>query len=88
MYVQGIIHGTDPDHEEYWGRFETKDQRMVEQSILGLGLALAPHKIWEPLTDKQKDNVYRWLNQINLVDRSNPNNWLMFTVLVNVGFQK
>ncbi|OME87566.1 hypothetical protein BK120_03695 [Paenibacillus sp. FSL A5-0031] len=88
MYVQGIIHGTDPDHEEYWGSFGTKDQRMVEQSILGLGLALAPHKIWEPLTDKQKDNVYRWLNQINLVDRSNPNNWLMFTVLVNVGFQK
>jgi hypothetical protein len=88
MYVQGIINGTDPSHEEYWGEFRTKDQRMVEQSVLGLGLALAPNQLWEPLTEKQKDNVYRWLNQINLVDRSNPNNWLMFTVLVNVGFQK
>lgn len=88
MYLQGIIHGTDPEHVEYWGDFETKDQRMVEQSVLGLGLALAPHKIWDPLTDKEKQNVYRWLNQINLVDHSNPNNWLMFTVLVNIGFKK
>lgn len=88
LYRQGIIHGTDPNHEEYWGRFGTKDQRMVEQSVLGLGLALAPHQIWEPLNDEEKENVYRWLNQINLVDRSNPNNWLMFTVLVNVGFKK
>ncbi|WP_438348750.1 DUF2264 domain-containing protein [Paenibacillus sp. FA6] len=88
MYLQGIIHGTDPGHAEYWGDFGTKDQRMVEQSVLGLGLALAPHQIWDPLTDKEKQNVYRWLNQINLVDRSNPNNWLMFTVLVNIGFKK
>jgi hypothetical protein len=88
LYVQGIIHGTDPEHEAYWGDFGTKDQRMVEQSVLGLGLALAPHQIWEPLSAKEKGNVFRWLNQINLVDRSNPNNWLMFTVLVNVGFKK
>lgn len=88
MYIQGIIHGTDPDHAEYWGDFATKDQRMVEQSVLGLGLALAPHQIWDPLDDQQKDRLYRWLNQINLVDRSNPNNWLMFTVLVNIGFKK
>lgn len=88
MFLEGIINGTDPEHDEYWGEFSTKDQRMVEQAVLGLGLALAPHKLWEPLSDVQKRNVYNWLNQINHVDRSNPNNWLMFTVLVNVGFKK
>lgn len=88
LFVQGLINGTDPDHEEYWGDFGTKDQRMVEQAVLGLALALVPEKVWHPLSEKQQNNVYKWLNQINLVDRSNPNNWLMFTVLVNVGFKK
>lgn len=87
-FLEGIVNGTDPEHEEYWGEFSTKDQRMVEQAVLGLGLALAPHKLWEPLSDVQKMQVYNWLNQINHVDRSNPNNWLMFTVLLNVGFKK
>lgn len=88
LFVQGLIHGTDPEHEEYWGDFGTKDQRMVEQAVLGLALALVPEKVWHPLTDHEKHNLYQWLNQINLVDRSNPNNWLMFTVLVNIGFKK
>ncbi|CAH0120369.1 MULTISPECIES: DUF2264 domain-containing protein [unclassified Paenibacillus] len=88
LFLQGIANGTDPEHEEYWGDFGTKDQRMVEQAALGLGLALAPHRLWEPLNERQRDNLFRWLNQINLVDRSNPNNWLMFTVLVNIGLMK
>lgn len=88
LYLKGIVNGTDPEHEEYWGAFATKDQRMVEQAVLGLGLALAPHKLWHPLNEREQENLYGWLNQINLVDRSNPNNWLMFTVLVNIGFKK
>ncbi|WP_246072930.1 DUF2264 domain-containing protein [Paenibacillus dokdonensis] len=87
-YLKGIINGTNPEHEEYWGEFVTQDQRMVEQAVFGLGLALAPHKLWDPLSELEKQQLFRWLNQINLVDHSNPNNWLMFTVLVNVGFKK
>ncbi|MWV42906.1 DUF2264 domain-containing protein [Paenibacillus sp. HJL G12] len=88
LYLQGIINGTNPEYEEYWGAFVTQDQRMVEQAIFGLGLALAPHKLWDPLSKQEKQNLFQWLNQINLVDHSNPNNWLLFTVLVNVGFKK
>lgn len=88
LFLKGIINGTDPEHEEYWGDFKTMDQRMVEQAILGLGLALVPHKLWDPLDDQQKINLYNWLEQINRVDRTNLNNWLMFTVLVNLGFKK
>ncbi|MGG3281076.1 DUF2264 domain-containing protein [Paenibacillus solani] len=87
-YLKGIVNGTDPGHAEYWGDFVTQDQRMVEQAVFGLGLALAPHKLWEPLQEEEKLRLHRWLNQINLVDHSNPNNWLMFTVLVNMGFKK
>ncbi|WP_098741309.1 DUF2264 domain-containing protein [Paenibacillus sp. EZ-K15] len=88
LYLKGIVNGTDPKHAEYWGEFTTQDQRMVEQAVFGFGLALAPHKLWEPLQEQEKQRLYRWLNQINLVDHSNPNNWLMFTVLVNMGFKK
>ncbi|MGV2806530.1 DUF2264 domain-containing protein, partial [Clostridium perfringens] len=88
LYLKGIVNGTDPKHAEYWGEFTTQDQRMVEQAVFGFGLALAPHKLWEPLQAQEKQQLYRWLNQINLVDHSNPNNWLMFTVLVNMGFKK
>ncbi|MBE9916179.1 DUF2264 domain-containing protein [Paenibacillus donghaensis] len=87
-FLEGIINGTNPEHEEYWGDFVTQDQRMVEQAVFGLGLAIAPEKIWEPLSEEEKQRLHKWLNQINLVDHSNPNNWLMFTVLVNVGFKK
>ncbi|WP_234032921.1 DUF2264 domain-containing protein [Paenibacillus faecalis] len=88
LFLKGIINGTNPEHEEYWGDFVTQDQRMVEQAVFGLGLALAPDKLWDPLNEREKQQLYKWLNQINLVDHSNPNNWLMFTVLVNVGFKK
>ncbi|MCR8642675.1 DUF2264 domain-containing protein [Paenibacillus sp. N1-5-1-14] len=86
-YVEGLVHGTDPNHEEYWGSFDKKDQRMVEMAAIGLALALAPDQIWHPLTDEQKWNVHRWLDQVNVAPQ-NPNNWLMFTILVNLGFKR
>ena len=29
LYLDGILHGTDPDHEEYWGDIFNFDQKMV-----------------------------------------------------------
>ena len=86
--LQGIINGTDPESEEYWGLLptDTSDQRLVEMAAIGLGLVLAPHKLWNPLTDKQKENFYNWLNQANTVPCGD-NNWKFFPVLVNLGFK-
>lgn len=86
IYLQGIINGTNPEHEEYWGILEDYDQRLVETAALGLGLILAPKKLWEPLTQLQKNNFYAWLNQVNYA-KANNNNWLMFSVIVNLGFK-
>lgn len=61
----GLINGTDPEHPEYWGDIEDLDQRMVEMCPIGYALAVAPHVLWEPLTDSQKENVTRWLGSIN-----------------------
>lgn len=86
LYVNGLINGTDPQHEEYWGNITDYDQRIVESGAIGLSLVLAPEKIWNPLTNKQKERLYKWLDQVNQVKSCN-NNWQFFAVLVNIGLK-
>lgn len=86
LYLDGIIHGTDPSHEEYWGDLIDYDQKMVEMAALVTGISLSPQKLWEPLTKDQKKNLYNWLNQIN-DHKVHPNNWRFFRILVNMMFQ-
>lgn len=61
----GLVNGTDPQHPEYWGDIEDSDQRMVEMCPIGFALAVAPHVLWDPLTDIQRENVGNWLRSIN-----------------------
>lgn len=86
LYLKGIINGTNPDHEEYWGDIPDYNQKLVETAALGLGLILAPHKLWDPLSDKEKDNFHKWLLQAN-VAKAVDNNWNFFPVLVNLGLK-
>jgi hypothetical protein len=77
-FVQGLISGTDPENEEFWGYMEDTDQRMVEACPIGYTLAIASKDFWEPLTDKQKKNVEAWLGSMN--DKEMPNtNWYDLT---------
>jgi hypothetical protein len=85
--LDGIRHGTDPAHEEYWGEVRDYDQRLVEMAVFGFALAAIPEQIWSPLAPQEQDQLYNWLNQIN----SHPCydcNWLFFNVLVNTGFRR
>ena len=86
LYLEGIINGTDPEHPEYWGVMKKADQMVVETAAMGLALILAPHKVWDPLTDKQKDNLHNWLRQVNTTVIGD-NNWKFFPVLVNLGLK-
>ncbi|MBQ7793395.1 MAG: DUF2264 domain-containing protein [Clostridia bacterium] len=86
IYLEGIINGTDPESEEYWGKIGNIDQKQVETAPMGLALVLAPEKVWEPLTAEQKKNFKNWLWQMNEV-RSSDNNWNFFSVLVNLGLK-
>ena len=87
LWLEGMIHGTDPDHEEYWGEIRPFDQRMVEMAVIGCGLCFAPEHFWNPLNEEQRKHLYDWLNQINLHDMPK-NNWRFFRILVNIGFLK
>ena len=85
LWREGIIHGTDPEHEEYWGDIGPFDQRMVEMAVMGMALCLIPERFYDELTPPQQDNLYRWLDQINQHEMPK-NNWQFFRVLVNIGF--
>ena len=87
LWQEGMIHGTDPDHEEYWGDIGNCDQRMVEMAVIGCGLCFVPEYFWTPLDEPGKRHLYDWLNQINRYDMPG-NNWRFFRILVNTGFLK
>ncbi len=84
-WKEGIIHGVDPDHPEYWGEVEDYDQRLVEMAVFGMGMALAPQRFFFELPESAQKNLHAWLDQINHHDMPK-NNWTFFRVLVNMGF--
>jgi hypothetical protein len=85
--LEGIRNGTDPQHEEYWGKIGNYDQRMVEMAAFGYALAMIPDKIWDPLTEKERHNLAAWLGQINHFETCDCN-WHLFCTLVNMGLKK
>lgn len=82
--LAGLASGSDPASPGYWGLAGDRDQRLVEMAALGLGLAMVPERLWDPLPPQARDHLADWLARINAVD-CNDNNWLFFRVLVNLG---
>ena len=86
IYRKGMAAGTNPDSEEYWGDLGHRDQRMVEMAAISYGILLTPEYIWEPLSDKEKQNLMNWLSQVNPYEMPE-NNWQFFAVLVNLALK-
>jgi len=87
-WVEGLAHGTDPEHDEYWGPCaQDIDQRMVEMAAIGFALAFVPERLWDPLTGTERDHVVEWLRG---VERREPaqNNWQFFRLLVQMGLER
>ncbi|KAH7031496.1 uncharacterized protein B0I36DRAFT_384265 [Microdochium trichocladiopsis] len=88
-WILGFVAGADPTTypTEYWGTIEGIDQRMVEAEILSFALLAAPQQIYDPLSEKQKENVRNWLRQLH--DQPMPlNNWRWFRVFANLALFK
>lgn len=86
IYFQGIVAGTDPDSDEYWGKCVPYDQMLVEMAAISHTLLWTKDKLLGRMTEVQKDNLFKWLSQIN----ENPChscNWKFFHVLVNVALK-
>ncbi|MGN0162352.1 MAG: DUF2264 domain-containing protein [Candidatus Ornithomonoglobus sp.] len=86
IYRVGIINGTDPASDKYWGETGDCDQRYVEMAALAYAILLTPDVVWEPLTQGQKNNFKNWLRQINTHEVCD-SNWRFFRVLVNIALK-
>ncbi|SFF17403.1 hypothetical protein SAMN05216251_109105 [Actinacidiphila alni] len=87
LWARGLAAGTDPGHPEYWGTADGIDQRTVETAAIGFALALAPDRLWDPLTGKERDRVGAWLASYLHV-RTPENNWNFFPVMVSLGLDR
>ena len=81
LFKKAIIHGTDPNHKEYWGDIEDRDQRLVEAADVALGLWLSRDYVWETFDPLEKRQVFNWLmtaEDKRFVD----NNWNLFPITI------
>lgn len=83
---EGLSAGTNPEHPEYWGGFHDIDQRFVEMAAIAYGILLTPEKLWDPLSQKEKENLAAWLDGINHY-ACPPCNWMFFGILVNIALK-
>ena len=87
LYRKGLSNATDPDCAFYWGDCKAFDQRFVEMAAISYGMLFAPHILWDPLNETEKNNLSAYLGQIN--DHELPVcNWVLFAVLVNIALKK
>lgn len=85
-YVDGVRHGCDPQHSEYWGKVSGPDQRCVEMAAYALAMALPDSQLWASLNTEDQDNLINWLQQSKTLPVPN-NNWHFFPALVQVGLK-
>ena len=87
IYQKGLSTGTNPDSKEYWGVCHDYDQRFVEMAAIAYGMMFAPEVLWQPLSEREKENIADWLYQIN--DHALPLcNWEFFRILVNLALKQ
>ena len=87
VYRRGLAAGSDPENPEYWGECGDYDQCFVEMAAIACGLLTTPEKLWNPLSDAEKQNLARWLDQINrhVIPECN---WQFFMILVNLALKQ
>lgn len=87
IYCHGLEAGTDPENEDYWHTCHDYDQKFCEMAAISFGLLFCPDKLWEPLSEKGKDNLIDWLWEINRHECC-ACNWQFFKIVTNVAMYK
>ncbi len=82
IYGDGILHGTDPKHPEYWGKISGKHQYMVEAASMAIGLFFSKHLIWNNFSKKEQTQIGDWFRHI-LQFPFEDKNWVLFGVIIN-----
>lgn len=86
LYRRGFEHGPDPEHPDYWHTCRDFDQKFCEMAAVSYGILYTPEKIWEPLSERGKDNLVEWLWEINRHECC-ACNWQWFCVITNLALK-
>jgi len=87
LVLECLKTGPDPASRGFWGVGGSRDQRFVEMASISLSLMIAPGTFWEPLSERQKENLAAWLGAINEVELP-PTNWEFFRIFVNIALRE
>ena len=79
-FREGLLAGTDPARETYWGATTNYHQHSVEMGALVLALEMARDWLWTPLSDAERRQVLRWFRTVRGIGLHR-NNHLFFGVL-------
>lgn len=83
LTTQGILAGTDPTSDSYWGGdLGDYDQLFVEMGALTAFLYETKEVFWDTLSTTKQKEIVTWMDQVN--DKVVPKtNWLFFKAMVN-----
>ncbi|MDR1787304.1 MAG: DUF2264 domain-containing protein [Treponema sp.] len=84
--LETLSRGVDPADSAYWGDCGSRDQRLVEMASISLCFMLAPQVFWSPLSEKTKQQCYRWLSFVEKNEVPG-NNWHFFRLMVCSAFR-
>ena len=87
IYRKGLEAGPDPEHPDYWHTCRDYDQKFCEMAAIAFGMLFCPEKVWDPLSEKGKDNLTEWLWEINRHECC-ACNWQFFSIITNVALCK
>lgn len=79
-FRQGLLLGTNPSSQEYWGPTQDHHQHTVEMAALVLALEIAREFLWDPFSQKEREQIARWFASVRGT-KLHPNNHLFFGVL-------
>lgn len=87
-----LVLGTDPESPKFWGHLRNYHQHGVEMAIITMSLEVAKEQLWNPLSDKERQQVAHWLKSMRGSARY-WNNHLFFGILTieflrNNGFEE
>ena len=80
--LQSLDNALDPTNADYlyWGKPKDK-QPLVDAAFLAQALLTAPKTLWEPLSQKTKENFIKEFTLIRQIEPPN-NNWVLFAAMI------
>jgi hypothetical protein len=63
-FQRGLVLGTDPSSQQYWGPTANHHQHTVEMAALTLALQMARDQLWTPLSKAEREQVLRWFASV------------------------